>query len=596
MGRAMAGSGGAIALLAITCAMAGGASAATSPGLPQPASGHRPGPDALYAPAADAPQLQNVAPWAAPPILVSSGIAYREGEWLYQDFLNDDRGAAGVPDPSDPHDVGSFLFSPKAGTLTYPTDPAFANNAADLVELRVKPLPDATAFRVTLNTLVDPERTAFTIALASPGAAVAAWPHGAGVSSPATFFLTVHGGTAELRDAAGSTLAPAPTATVDAKRRQVDVRVPHAQFAPGSGRVGVTVGVGLWDVAKSEYLAPGTEATDDRSRRGGARRRPSVQRRPAGRRAVPRRLAVRCRCDDRRRGRGRHGRRFVVAREAAGGSPAVRRRLRVRPGGRFRSPGAVRERRLAGPQDRPDEPHPRQRSQPRTGHRPHEGVLRPAERVRRRGEVRRPDGRTAAAVLRVRAEEDAARRRLGNDAPAALAERQLQPVLELQEPIPGRRPRRRVRSSRHQPAAVRTASTAVSPRRTRSRCGPTSRATTRWIRSTSPSPGTRWAASAPSASSRAGRTCSPADGAWWARRAASPTSCESLRNTPLMTWSAAADELVQHRDQRAGRDRPHGREGQVRPPAVPDRRPPLARHQRRVRARRRVARRPPGRP
>ena len=38
-------------------------------------------------------------------------------------------------------------------------------NAADLVELRVRALRTATAFRVTLNTLQDPERVAFTIAI-----------------------------------------------------------------------------------------------------------------------------------------------------------------------------------------------------------------------------------------------------------------------------------------------------------------------------------------------------------------------------------------------------------------------------------------------
>src|SRR5207253_1347257 len=117
------------------------------------------------------------------------------------DFLNDDHGAAGVPDNSNPVGPNAFLFAPVAGTFTYPTDPVYANNAADLVELRVKPLADATAFRVTLDTLKDPSRTAFTIALGASDAP-RAWPHGAGVSSPAALFLTVHGASAELLDAA----------------------------------------------------------------------------------------------------------------------------------------------------------------------------------------------------------------------------------------------------------------------------------------------------------------------------------------------------------------------------------------------------------
>src|SRR5215210_4556860 len=171
--------------------------AAQAPGLPTVASGARPGPDALYGPAAKAPQLANAAPWKAEPILVSSGQAYRDGEWLYQDFLYDDHGAAGAPDNNSPNGPNAFLFSPTAGTFTYPTNPVYANNAADLVELRVRPLADATAFRVTLNTLKDAQRTAVTIALGTSAAALP-WPHGAGVSSPAELFLTVHGNSAEL--------------------------------------------------------------------------------------------------------------------------------------------------------------------------------------------------------------------------------------------------------------------------------------------------------------------------------------------------------------------------------------------------------------
>src|SRR5205085_1092173 len=113
---------------------------------------------------------------------------------------------------------------------TYPTDPIYGGNAADLVEFRVKPLADSTALRVTLNTLKDADRTAFTVAIGDSAAAVA-WPHGAGISSPAKYFLTVHGSTAELLDAAtGKPLSPAPTSSVDLTPRQIDVRIPHAAW------------------------------------------------------------------------------------------------------------------------------------------------------------------------------------------------------------------------------------------------------------------------------------------------------------------------------------------------------------------------------
>src|SRR3954452_22706030 len=237
--------------------MRGLAVAAVIASLPHVASGHRPGPDVLYATPPRAPQLENTGVWRAPPILVSGASAYRDGEWLYQDFLYDDHGAAGVPDPNDANFESQFLFSPWAGTFTYPDDPAYARNAADLVELRVRPLADATAFRVTLNTLTDPSLVGFTVALGSSPAPLA-WPHGAGVSSPAELFLTVHGRTAELTDAAtGAVRSPASSVSVDLARRQSEVRVPHAAWDPRTRSGRMAAGVGLWDAAAGDYRSPG---------------------------------------------------------------------------------------------------------------------------------------------------------------------------------------------------------------------------------------------------------------------------------------------------------------------------------------------------
>jgi dienelactone hydrolase len=215
------------------------------------------------------PQLENTGPWRAAPILVSGTQAYRDGEWLYQDFLFDDHGALGGADPNDPHGPNSNLFSPTDGGVTYPTDPVFAGNAADLVELRVRPLVDATAFRVTLNSLKDPARTAFTIALGSSPTA-RPWPHGAGVSSPAERFVTVHGAAAELADAlTGQAVPGGAGATVDLERRQIDVRVPHSAWNPGTGKVRLTVGVGLWDPKADTYLQPAPGAATATTPGGG---------------------------------------------------------------------------------------------------------------------------------------------------------------------------------------------------------------------------------------------------------------------------------------------------------------------------------------
>src|SRR3954465_5344701 len=153
----------ALGALAAALALAARASAraAETPSLPSVDSGARPGPDLLYADAPYAPQLESLPPFAAPPILVSGASAYRDGEFLYQDFLHDDRGAAGVGDPNDPPTAARVQFKGQGGPLPHPTDGKYVNNAADLVELRVKPLAGATAFRVTLNSMTDPQVAAF---------------------------------------------------------------------------------------------------------------------------------------------------------------------------------------------------------------------------------------------------------------------------------------------------------------------------------------------------------------------------------------------------------------------------------------------------
>jgi hypothetical protein len=232
----------------------------------------RPGPDILYAAPATAPQLTNAGVWKAPPILVSGAGAYRNGEYLYQDFLYDDHGAHELADPADPRASGD-AFSKPNGTYTYPTDLAYANNAADFVELRVKPLADSTAFRVTLNTLKDPSLVVFTVGIGGMPDAPRQWPLGANVTAPADLFLTVHalgaGMTADLVDAeSGERVGPAPTVTVDNTRRQIEVRVPHAAWDPTGRTVRLAAGVGLWDKAAGRYLAP--RPTADATHPGGS--------------------------------------------------------------------------------------------------------------------------------------------------------------------------------------------------------------------------------------------------------------------------------------------------------------------------------------
>ena len=230
----------------------------------------RPGPDLLYAKRPVAPQLTNRKPWRAKSILVSGATSYRNGEFLYQDFLYDDSGAQFSLDPADPKTAGN-LFSKHSGTYTYPTDARYANNAADLVELRVKPLRRATAFRVTLNTLKDRSLVAFAIAIGGKQGEAKEFPFGANVKAPADLFLTVHPDgkrtVGDLNAADGAKRGSVP-ARVDRRRRQVEIRIPHRVWNPKRRKVRLAAGVGLWDAEAKQYLLPAESA--DETTPGGA--------------------------------------------------------------------------------------------------------------------------------------------------------------------------------------------------------------------------------------------------------------------------------------------------------------------------------------
>src|SRR4051812_36842511 len=233
----------------------------------------RPGPDILYEKPATAPQLTNGAGWSAPPILISGTTAYRDGEFLYQDYLYDDHGAnGGQRDQNDPRGqaagTSSDLFSEPNGTYTYPTDGAYAMNAADLVEFRVKPLADATAFRITLNTMKDARLYGITIAIGGKPGVELPMPDGANTTAPADMFLTVHGLNAKIVDAVTKADLGAVAVDVNQDRRQIEVTVPHTIWNPSGKAERLAAGVGLWDNAANKYLIPQQDA--DATHPGGA--------------------------------------------------------------------------------------------------------------------------------------------------------------------------------------------------------------------------------------------------------------------------------------------------------------------------------------
>jgi hypothetical protein len=230
-------------LIALAAGLAAGVAVSPTAAAAQPAtsfSAPRPGPAILYAPPPRAPQLENApgSPWHAKPILISGTSAYRDGEFLYQDFLFDDRGAG--------------------STLTYPTDPRYAGDAADLVEFRMKLSPSGLLFRLTYNAMINPALVASTIALGD-STTPEALPFNAGAREPAQVFVTVHGSTVDVTDAATGmpVSAPGARASVDLTRRQVTITVPRDAFdTRGLSVLRVASASGLWDSASNQYLQP----------------------------------------------------------------------------------------------------------------------------------------------------------------------------------------------------------------------------------------------------------------------------------------------------------------------------------------------------
>jgi hypothetical protein len=205
--------------------------AATTPGVPAG------GPDVLYAPPPDVPQLQNRDPrFRAPFEMVSGTERYVDGEYLYTDFIYDDEAA-------------------------YPADFArYAGNAADLVEFRIAaPGNGPLAVRFTLNTLLFEDTTIAVVAFdsdrdASTGSSTL--PRDPGMPFPGTDqVLTTWGTAAEWSKWNGSSWDTVSLdARTDLEANQITVVVPKAVADP-SGQWLATLAVGLFDPAAGGWLA-----------------------------------------------------------------------------------------------------------------------------------------------------------------------------------------------------------------------------------------------------------------------------------------------------------------------------------------------------
>jgi hypothetical protein len=145
---------------------------------------------------------------------------YSSGEWVAQDFVYDDA--------------------------------SLADNAADIVELRVRPEGNDLLARITLNTLRATDSPVVGIAVG--GGAPHAWPDGAGISSPWTTFVTatVTQGQGSVRTTGSDgTITTAP-ATVDLEKNTVELRIAGAA---STGAALLNAATGTWDAATRTWAA-----------------------------------------------------------------------------------------------------------------------------------------------------------------------------------------------------------------------------------------------------------------------------------------------------------------------------------------------------
>ncbi len=259
-----------------TCRAPDAAALPVVAGLPYVSSGVRPGPALLYAAPVTNPQLQNHHPrFIASPILMQGHEAYVNGEYLYQDYLYDDYGSDVSND--DLNETGITVgnsdvngLEPRVGDIDYPTNFArYGGNAADLVEFRIAAGASDTAYRISLNTLLEADSTITAIAFdmdRNAATGVATLNRDPGAPFPGTDeVIYLWGSSAEhVKFGTGGAMAVTPLAiTTDLVANQQWVFVPKSAHDP-MGDVAITVAMGLYDAATGGWLRPAAAPTATR--------------------------------------------------------------------------------------------------------------------------------------------------------------------------------------------------------------------------------------------------------------------------------------------------------------------------------------------
>ena len=225
--------------------------------------GPRPGPAILYDAPATAPQLTNVSPWQAPPILVSGTSAYRDHEFLYRTFstTTTERARSRIrtilAPPTGPISSRSRTaptpIRPEPGTTTTP--PISSSSGSRRCPGHGLPGHAEHARQPAADRVLDRDRrpTRTRVPVSRRGQR-----GGTGGAVPDRPSLRLAPGRQpRARRPRQARSRPAPTVAVDLHRRQITVEIPHADWNPARATVRFAMGVGLWNRARGRYLLPG---------------------------------------------------------------------------------------------------------------------------------------------------------------------------------------------------------------------------------------------------------------------------------------------------------------------------------------------------
>lgn len=183
--------------------------------------------------------------WAAPTSGFTATSEYRDGTFVHTDHVFDDKGA----------DVSGAA----GGDFTYPAEGApYMRNAADLVEVRLRPDGDALSLGVRLNTVLDSDVPVAAVGIVDPAGSLAdearVWP-GAGVRATGVRWVATLGAggavVTDLRSGATATFPLVLSNDTETAQRQhentLSTRLPLSAFGfttmPDSLRLHAVVGI-----------------------------------------------------------------------------------------------------------------------------------------------------------------------------------------------------------------------------------------------------------------------------------------------------------------------------------------------------------------